>query len=506
MLPIIAPMSALPISIHSISQVRAIEAAAIESGIDAYTLMRRAGQAAFAALRAKWPTARHIVVVCGFGNNAGDGYVFAELAAAAGLKVTVATLVAPNSLHGAAEQAWLAYRDTGGVTQSWDVRLLEGAEVVVDAVLGTGLSRGIDDSLQQVIHVINSSSLPVLALDVPSGIHADTGQVLGAAICATYTVSFVGLKIGFYLGDGPDYVGQLILDDLSIPSSILQAANQVATRIDNSCVKQSLPPRARTAHKGHFGHVLIVGSGLGMPGAVRLAGEACLRVGAGLVTVATLPEHVSSVVAGCPELMVHGVLTANDLFPLLEQADVIAIGPGLGQDAWAQDLLAAVLATDKPLIIDADALNLLAHHPQRRERCVLTPHPGEAARLLNSNTVSIQAARLQSAQALLDRYGGVVVLKGAGTWVAYENELPVVCDRGNPGMAAPGMGDVLTGIIAGIAAQQTDIYDGLWRSACAGVYVHALAGDRAALQGERGMKASDLFEQLRYCVNTWVNP
>jgi NAD(P)H-hydrate epimerase len=203
--------------------------------------------------------------------------------------------------------------------------------------------------------------------------------------------------------------------------------------------------------------------------------------------------------------MVRGIHSAKDLAPSLEQADVIAIGPGLGQDAWALELWSAVLSTNKPLIVDADALNLLALHPQRRDNWVLTPHPGEAARLLASNTAAIQTARLNSVQSLVDQYGGVVVLKGAGTWVATVNELPAVCDLGNPGMAAPGMGDVLTGIIAGIAAQQADIQVGLWQSACTGVYVHALAGDRAAQQGERGMRASDLFEQLRYCINLRVN-
>jgi NAD(P)H-hydrate epimerase len=502
MLPIIALMSTLPISIHSIFQIRAIEAAVIESGIDAYTLMCRAGQAAFEILRQKWPTARRILVVCGFGNNAGDGYVLAQLAADAGLSVTVVSLVSTEFLRGAAQQAWQAYRKAGGDAQAWDARFPEDADVVVDAILGTGLSRPIDDELQHVINAINSSALPVLSLDVPSGLHAETGQVMGAAIHATHTMSFIGLKTGLYLGEGPDYVGELSLDELSIPSSIFQAAGKIAIRIDESRVKRLLLPRKRTAHKGQFGHVLIIGSGLGMPGAARLAGEACLRVGAGLVTVATRPEYVSSVVAGCPELMVRGALNPNDLSSLFDEVDVIAIGPGLGQDIWAQNLFAAVLATHKPLIVDADALNLLANHPQPRDHWVLTPHPGEAARLLGSNTVSIQAARLQSVKNLADRYGGVVVLKGAGTWVATANELPAVCDRGNPGMAAPGMGDVLTGIIAGIVAQHSDIKSSLWQSACAGVYVHALAGDHVARQGERGMRASDLIEQLRY----WVNP
>jgi len=470
-------------------------------GIPGYTLMTRAAEAALTALRSEWPRAHRLLIVCGAGNNAGDGYVLARLAMAARLLVEVIALTAPEALTGDARLAWQDFVAQGGVTLAWDGRLLSDAEVVVDAIFGTGLSRPLDARLIDCVQAINAAARPVLSLDVPSGLDADTGAVLGAAVQADRTISFVGLKQGFYLAAGPDHVGKVLFDDLEIPPEVVDRAGCVARRLDTSVVRQALPRRSRTSHKGQQGHVLIVGGGLGMPGAVRLTGEACLRAGSGLVTVATRPEHVSALVAGRPELMCRGVLSAMDLAPLLLLADVIAIGPGLGQDAWALDLFKAVMATDKPLIVDADALNLLAQQPVMRgshgEQWVLTPHPGEAARLLSSSTAHVQEARLQAVRDLGESYGGTVVLKGAGTLIWTRDELPALCDRGNPGMAAPGMGDVLTGIIAGIAAQCRD----LSLAARAGVYVHAVAGDMAARHGERGMLASDLFVHLPSCVN-----
>ena len=480
-----------------------MDAHAIEQlGMPAYTLMTRAGEAALSALRAEWPRALRLLIVCGYGNNAGDGYVLARLAIAARLQVEVVALGRPEQLPAAAQQAWQDFMAAGGSVRSWNPELLRDVEIVVDALLGTGLSRPLDATLQAVVESINTSGVPVFALDVPTGLDADSGAVLGKAIRAHRTICFVGLKQGFYLGSGPDHVGKLLFDDLAIPAAVAARIGAVATRLDSRIVQAALPRRSRTAHKGQQGHVLIVGGGLGMPGAVRLTGEACLRAGAGLVTVATRPEHVSALIAGRPELMCRGVLSADELRPMLMAADVVAIGPGLGQDAWARELFAAVMATDKPLIVDADALNLLASQPIARGNWVLTPHPGEAARLLSSSTAAIQAARMQTLKDLLQHYSGTVVLKGAGTLVASADQLPALCDRGNPGMAAPGMGDVLTGIIAGIAAQQSDVSAGLPRAAQAGVYVHAVAGDMAARHGERGLLASDLFAHLPTCVNS----
>jgi ADP-dependent NAD(P)H-hydrate dehydratase / NAD(P)H-hydrate epimerase len=495
-------MSALPIAIHSVAQVRAMDRYAIDTlGIRGYTLMTRAGEAALTALRSEWPRATRVLVICGAGNNAGDGYVLARLAMAVRLQVEVIALTDPEVLIGDARQAWQDFVAQSGVAQSWNPDMLSAVDVVVDAIFGTGLSRPLEERLCECVRAINAADRPILALDVPSGLDADTGAILGAAVRAHRTISFVGLKQGFYLADGPNHIGKLLFDDLEIPSTAAAQVERVATRLDNAIVHQALPRRSRTSHKGQQGHVLVVGGGLGMPGAVRLTGEACLRVGSGLVTVATRPEHVSSLVAGRPELMCRGVMSAAELAPLLQAADVVAIGPGLGQDAWAKQLFKAVIATDKPLIVDADALNLLAQQAAVREHSpgnwVLTPHPGEAARLLSTNTAHIQGARLQAVHELGDHYGGTIVLKGAGTLVWNRDQQLALCDRGNPGMAAPGMGDVLTGIIAGIAAQCRD----LSLAARAGVYVHAVAGDMAARHGERGILASDLFVHLPSCVN-----
>lgn len=495
-------MSVLPSAIHSVAQVRALDDAAIhEAGIPAYALMERAAAAALAALRAEWPRTLRLLVLCGYGNNAGDGYVLARLARKAQLQVGVIALGDPVRLQGAALQAWQEFVASGGATQSWQPDCLQHAEVIVDAVLGTGLCRPLNEFLQGVVNEVNCSGKPVLALDIPSGLDADTGAVLGAAIRAHRTIGFVGLKQGYYLGQGPEYVGKLLFDDLAIPPSLQQRVASVAERLEPGIVQRALPRRSRITHKGQQGHVLIIGGGLGMAGAVRLAGEACLRVGAGLVSIATRPEHAAALVASRPELMCRGVLSVAELNLMLSTADLIAIGPGLGQDEWAKQLLAAALACDKPLVVDADALNLLAKQPGARGNWILTPHPGEAARLLSTSTVAVQSARLAALHDLQTHYDATVVLKGAGTLVAAASQLPALCDRGNPGMAAPGMGDVLTGIIAGIAAQVRLRDDMLWLAARAGVYVHAVAGDMAARHGERGMIASDLIAHLPACVN-----
>jgi NAD(P)H-hydrate epimerase len=244
--------------------------------------------------------------------------------------------------------------------------------------------------------------------------------------------------------------------------------------------------------------VLIVGGGDGMPGAARLAGEAALRVGAGVVKVGVAPESVMAVAAGRPELMVYGLRSAQDLAPLMGWADVVAIGPGLGQDGWARALAAACFAGDRPLIVDADALSLLAEGVERgRANWILTPHPGEAARLIGCGTAAIQADRLGALRQIVERFGAIAVLKGAGTLIGGPAQVPGICERGNPGMAAPGMGDVLTGAIAGIEAQIGDP----WVAARVGVLAHAMAGDAEGRNGERGVLASEVARELR----TWVN-
>jgi hydroxyethylthiazole kinase-like uncharacterized protein yjeF len=489
---------ALPIALYSSAQVRALDAYAIEAlGIPAYTLMKRAGEAALRHLRSRYPVAHRIAIVCGGGNNGGDGYVLARFAQAAGLTVSVLAASDPEELRGAARQAFEDFRASGARARPFAASLLAEGEVVVDALLGTGLHGEVRVEHAAAIRAINSSARPVFALDIPSGLDSDAGVPLGEAVRAECTVTFVALKTGLLVGEGPEYAGSVFFDDLEIIPPAGEFVPRL-TRIVESEIQAALPRRHRAAHKGDFGRVLIVGSGSGMPGATRLAGEACLRVGAGLTTVAVAPENVAPIAAGRPELIFLALTDARVLAEALARADVVAIGPGLGRSSWARAALDAVLATDKPLVVDADALNLLAESEVRpRDDWILTPHPGEAARLLAVTTQDIQHDRLGALDRLLARFGGTIVLKGAGTLVGSGGRIPGVCERGNPGMAGPGTGDVLTGAIAGILAQCRDA----WAAARVGVLVHAMAGDTAARGGERGVLASDLARELHHGVN-----
>ena len=490
---------ALPISVYSSAQVRALDALAIERGTPGYTLMKRAGEAALRCLRARWPTSHRIAIVCGGGNNGGDGYVLALLARTAGLSVAVIAVADPAGLRVDAARAFEDFRAAGGQVLPLETQALFNAQVVVDAILGTGLSGPVRADAATAIRAINSAGRSVFALDIPSGLDSDSGQPLGEVVNADSTVTFVGLKSGLLLGVGPEKTGRLYFDDLDVGAPAEPRFVPNLRRITDACILEALPRRPRQSHKGNFGRVLIVGGGPGMPGAVRLAGEACLRVGAGLVTVATAPQNVVAVVAGRPELICLPLDEPSELEAALERADVVAIGPGLGRSPWAQSLVSAALATHKPLVVDADALNIVAERgAPRRPNWILTPHPGEAARLLGTDIQTIQADRRAALSNLLARYGGTVVLKGAGTLVGSDGCVPGICERGNPGMASAGMGDVLTGAVAGVLAQ---CHDQPFLAARAAVVAHAMAGDIAARAGERGLVAGDVVRELQTCVN-----
>jgi hydroxyethylthiazole kinase-like uncharacterized protein yjeF len=488
----------LPLTIHSAAQMRAIDAFAAErAGIPTYELMSRAGAGAFAALQRAWPAARRIVVLCGTGNNGGDGYVVARLARAAGLDVHVVSSGDTQRLQGDAARAYNDFVAEGGQSvRNFSVEFAR-YDVIVDGLFGTGIARAIVGDIATLIAQANDSQVPILALDLPSGLDADTGAVQGTAIRAHRTITFAGLKLGFFLGQGPDHVGVIEVCDLGMPAVAYEHVGAVAARIAEGEIPALLGRRRRSTHKGDNGRVLVVGGGPGMGGAAALAGEAALRVGAGLVTLATHANVAAGVLSRRPELMVRAIENATELEPLLEAADVVALGPGLGRHAWSSQMFAAVVRSAKPLVLDADGLNLLAENPFLRRDWILTPHPGEAARLLGCSTADIQADRLGAARMLSAKFEAIVVLKGAASLVQVPQEMPAVCLAGNPGMATAGMGDVLTGVIAGIAAQSGN----LSKSARVGVLAHAMAGDRAARAGERGLIASDLFEHLRACLN-----
>ena len=489
-------MSSSPHShdLYTVEQVRALDRRAIdELGVPGIELMRRAAWAALASLRRHWPQAQRITVYCGPGNNGGDGFLLAALAREAGLRAEVVALA--DAAQGDAAQARAAWEDAGGDVRRWDGHEpLPPADVHVDALYGTGLHRAPDTGVATLIERINASDAPVLALDVPSGLDANSGRCPGRAVRAAVTVGFIAAKRGLRTGQAADHVGQLELDTLGLPDALWQGASPDARVLQ----ADHLPPRARAAHKGNNGHVLAIGGDHGTAGAIRLCGESALRSGAGLVSVATRAEHLLALNSARPELMAHAVDGPQTLEPLLERADVLALGPGLGQRAWGHALWLTALETGKPLVLDADGLNLLAHEPRRfTQPAVLTPHPGEAARLLHDTTGNVEADRFAAARALAARYHAVVVLKGAGSLVADPSGRVAVCPWGNPGMASGGMGDLLTGVIAALLAQGGDA----WQAACLGVGLHARAGDHAARQGERGLLASDLLPALRLLGN-----
>ncbi len=495
----ITVMTDLPRELFRAEQVRELDRMAIEEcGIDGLTLMTRAGRAAFDWLRLHWPAAEKLVVLCGPGNNGGDGYVVARLAREAGLKPIILTVDGAREPGGHAGRAREAALRAGVSEAGFSPAALVHTDLVVDGLLGTGLSGKVRGKFREIIEAVNAVSVPVLALDIPSGLGADTGKVLGVALKAEATVTFIALKQGLLTGDGPEQCGTVRFDSLGVPSSVYSRLQPSAHRLGPELLDEVFKRRPRNAHKGLYGHVLVVGGDRGMAGAARLAAEGAGRVGAGLVSVATRREHAALINAVHPEVMSHGVEGGSELAPLLKRASAVAIGPGLGRAAWGREMLARVLATGKPLVVDADALNALAAEPVRRAEWVLTPHPGEAGRLLGWEAGAVQAERFEAVQSIQQQYGGVVVLKGSGTLVADENGTVSVCTAGNPGMASGGMGDLLTGIIAGLLAQGLGLAD----AARAGVCLHGAAGDRAAAEaGERGLLASDLVAQLRQLVN-----
>ena len=480
--------------LYTVEQVRALDRRAIDDlGISGFELMSRAATAAFAYLCRHWPQARRMLVFCGPGNNGGDGYLLASLAQGAGMGVEVIEL--SDASQGDAEAARHTWQRSGGITHRWHPDAsLPHADVYVDALYGTGLNRAPDSTVTALIERINASGIPVLALDVPSGLNADTGHCPGVAICAQLTVSFIAAKRGLYTAQAATKVGTLQIDTLGLPDILWQGTPTDATLLE----PMHLPPRARDAHKGDSGHVLAIGGDHGTAGAIRLCGEAALRCGAGLVSIATRGDNLFALNSARPELMAHAVHGPQELQPLLDRATVLAVGPGLGQGAWGHALWLTALDSGKSLVLDADGLNLLAREARRfTTPVVLTPHPGEAARLLDKTTAEIELDRFASARALAQRYNAVVVLKGSGSLIVNPDGRLDVCTWGNPGMGSGGMGDLLTGVVAALMAQGCTA----WDAARMGVGLHARAGDLAARRGERGLLASDLLDPLRTLGN-----
>lgn len=518
--------------LYSVDQVRSIDNNIIEQlGVSGLELMRLAAEASIDAMIKNWPHAKQFRVYCGSGNNAADGYILAGLLAQRRLRVEVIEVGGTKKLTSDGEAAHRFCSQTQAVLSSTetsrqnepdsdskfdiapDVTSDTAPDVVVDALLGTGTRGAPRSEYIEAINDINDTNCPVVALDLPSGLSADTGYVSNVAVMADVTVTFIGLKRGLFTAKGKDHCGKLYLAKLVEMDQAPEFAETVKL-LDVDLLRSQFPKRKKDAHKYDFGHVVIVGGDIGMSGAVVMTALAAMRSGAGLVTVVTHPDHAAQIAAQHPELMVRGV-NAEGLMSLFEKASVLAVGPGLGQSDWSGSMFEAAIHSELPIILDADGLNHLASKPQRRDNWVLTPHPGEAGRLLDSTLV--QRDRFSSAAELQNRYGGVVVLKGAGTILAtelrktdqendanpldenHQNPLALsLCPYGNPGMSTAGMGDVLCGVIAGLYAQTSDSL----LSAELGVALHSAAADRCvAREGIRGLMATDLVPAIRRLLN-----
>lgn len=481
----------LPNRLYSAAQVRDLDARLIAAGTPGFELMQRAAHAAWRALRRRWPDAAELTVLAGRGNNAGDGYLIAALAQRAGRQVQVLAVGDPQQLQGDAAQAFNEAQAAGVRITPWS----SGAElrgVLVDALLGTGITGEVREPYASAVRAMNESALPILAVDLPSGLCADTGRLLGEVVRADLTVTFIGLKLGLFTGEGPDRTGALVFDDLQADAQVMEQSACDAVRLSEANLPM-LAPRSPTAHKGSFGQVLVIGGDLGTGGAALLTAEAALRCGAGMVTLATRPEHVTASLVRRPEIMCSGVESTYALTALTQRADVLVIGPGLGQAPWGRSLLSLAPQCQVPQVWDADALNLLAAGAvELPSDCLLTPHPGEAARLLGMSVADVQADRPAAARALAARFKCVVLLKGAGTLIADQSGRMALCDRGHPAMASAGLGDVLAGIAGALLAQGLDPYG----AACLSAWLHASAGERLGAQG-RGLAAADLIPMVR---------
>lgn len=487
--------------IYPVAGIRAIENQ-VHSSADP-SLMERAGRAAAEeAVQLTMDRPGPILIACGPGNNGGDGFVMARRLLQAKRQVSVAFAGDADKLPPDAKVAFSAWRDAGGVlTADLPPPPPGGWSLVADALFGIGLQRPVNGRYGEWIDALNGQNCVRLAVDIPSGLDADTGRVLGTAFRASHTLTFIALKPGLLTLDGPDYAGNLIVRTLDITPTAYLAPPGL--RIQPALFRQHLRPRRHNTHKGTYGEIGIIGGAPGMTGAALLAGRAALKLGAGRVFVGLLDEQGPAVDSGQPEVMLHRPEI------VLEQTNVLAVGPGLSRSAAAAEWLERALLLERPLVLDADAINLLARESRlhallskRSAATLLTPHPGEAARLLATDTAAIQADRVATALSLARQFQSFVLLKGCGSVIATPDGRWFINPTGHPGMASAGMGDILTGLIASLLGQGWPAEHAL----IAAVNLHGAAAERLAREGigPLGLTASEVVEASRGVFNSWI--
>jgi len=490
--------------LYNATEIKRIEQqAAASGGYAMYQLMEKAGLACWNYIQQHWQEAKKITIICGKGNNAGDGFVLARIAVNEGKTVQVLTVEADAEYKGDAQIAYQAMIKQGIEPQVFSSQQLADQDLIIDAILGTGLKGVLRENFLRVIEAVNSTMAidwaPVLSIDIPSGLESDTGFANPVAINATRTLTFIGIKSGMVTAFARAYCGSIHLDQLGIDDEIYKQFSPMGWIDNTDKLIHNLPKRSQVSHKGDHGHLLLVGGDYGFGGAILMSAIAAARCGAGMLTILTRDAHVGPILSQCPEAMIRSVSGADDpvFLKLLGSVDAVVIGPGLGQEDWGVGLLKAICKLELPILIDADALNILARNQYQNTHWVMTPHPGEAGRLLNLPTSKIQQDRYSAVKQLQEKYSGVVVLKGAGSLIIDQQQTITVCNEGNPGMATAGMGDILSGIIGSLLAQGIESH----LAARTGVALHARAGDLAAKKGQKGLMATDLIDPLRMLVN-----
>lgn len=492
----------LPEPLYTSQQVRDGEKQAAKNvGVSLFMLMQRAGQAALDVILHRYPEAKHMLVCCGKGNNGGDGYIVATLGRNLGMRVSLWQIGDSGQLTDDVKQAMQAYLDSGGEVKSPCEYIPQGVDVIVDGLLGTGIQGDVRAPFTEVIETLNQALLPIISIDTPSGLDTDTGALLGNVVKADATVSFIGLKRGLVTGQAREYVGKLYFAGLGVSDSFDKLVSTKILLTHPSWLNQ-IKPRSKHAHKGCNGKAVFIGGGDGLSGAIYLACKGAARTGAGMIAVLCHPESALPMRTQLPEAMTS-VASNQKVLERLEWSTVACLGPGLGRDKWGEDLFSQcesyLQAHKQPRVLDADALYWLANASvfSRSDERIITPHPGEAATLLGKSIAEIEKDRFAAAIDLQTRFGGVVVLKGAGTLIR-DHQTTVVCHAGNPGMATGGMGDVLSGVITALLAQGYSVM----QSARLGTLIHSLAADECTLNnGEIGLLASDLFESMRHIIN-----
>ncbi len=497
--------ASLPHQAYKVNQLQQYEADAAQAiGLNLYQLMERAGTAVFNNIRQYYPSAHRILVIAGKGNNGGDGYIVARLAHQAGINVKVVVDAKREQIQGDALQA-LKFLEQCSVAIYFDLSTAKKVdfiadyqgELIVDCLFGIGFRGELSPALITLIEAINNKNCLRVAVDVPSGLNADLGVVTPTAVKADLTITLIAYKQGLLTGQAANYVGELVLETLAINTAFAQLQSAECFR-QNTDSLPLLRKRLPASHKGSIGMMLAVGGDSTFTGAICLTCEVALRAGAALVSVCCHEYSRNILLSRQPELMV--VANCSQTLAstsVLAKVKSVVLGPGLGRGAWSEQLFNTVINLSQAKVIDADALYFLAQQPIFSNNWVLTPHPGEAAALLNCSVAEVELDRFFAVREIAKRYGGICVLKGAGTLIS-DGTTIWVNTTGNAGMTSGGMGDVLSGIIGALILQTTDLF----QAARLGVYIHGRAADIIAKKhGQIGILASDLYPEVQRLIN-----